>query len=62
MKKRNEWVTRKTKREKRKKLDRGIVDFIRVVKHFFKDIPKWIGEMEDPRNQSYTTYFICQEV
>ena len=32
------------------------MDFIRVVKHFFKDIPKWIGEMEDPRNQSYTTY------
>ena len=56
MKKRNEWVTRKTKREKRKKLDRGIIDFIRVVKHFFKDIPKWIGEMDDPRHQSYTTY------
>lgn len=55
MKKRNEWVTKKLKREK-KQDDRGIVDFIQVQRHFFKDMNSWIGEMTDPRNNSYTTY------
>lgn len=48
-------MTKKEKREK-KKQDRGIVDFMMVYKHFFKDMWKWIKEMEDPRNQSYITY------
>lgn len=56
MKARNEWVRKKTKREMRKKKDKGIVDFVQIVKHFFKDLPKWIREMEDPRCQSYITY------
>lgn len=56
MKARNEWVRKKTKREIRKKKDKGIVDFVQIVKHFFKDLPQWIREMEDPRCQSYITY------
>lgn len=48
-------MTRREKRERRKK-DRGIVDFIMIQNHFFKDFRKWIDEMKDPRNQSYTTY------
>ena len=48
-------MTKKEKRKKKKK-DRGIVDFIMIYKHFFKDMPYWINEMEDPRNPSYTIY------
>lgn len=47
-----------TKEEKRvrKKNDRGIVDFLMIQNHFFKDLRCWIEEMEDPRNLSYITY------
>lgn len=47
-----------TKREKRKrkKQDRGIVDFMMVANHFFHALKEWILEMDDPRNPSYTTY------
>lgn len=55
MKKRNEWVTKKLKREK-KLDDKGIVDFAKVQRHFFKDLNIWISQMTDPRNESYTTY------
>lgn len=48
-------MTKKEKRNRKKK-DRGIVDFMMLIKHFFKDLTKWIEEMEDPRNQSYITY------
>lgn len=48
-------MTKKEKR-KRKKNDHGIVDFMRITKHFFKDLTHWIEEMEDPRHQSYITY------
>lgn len=47
---------RKKEKRERKKKDRGVVDFIMVIKHFFKDLTQWIEEMEDPRNQSYITY------
>ena len=56
MKKRSDWQRKSTKRIKRKKLDKGIVDFIRIVRHFFKHLPEWISEMEDPRHQSYIIY------
>ena len=46
MKARNEWVRKKTKREIREKKDKGIVDFVQIVKHFFKDLPQWIREIE----------------
>lgn len=48
-------MTKKEKRE-RKKHDKGIVDFMMVSNHFFSSLREWILEMEDPRNQSYTTY------
>lgn len=48
-------MKKKEKRE-RKKQDRGIVDFMMVANHFFHFLREWIFEMEDPRNQSYTTY------
>ena len=46
------------KAEKRivKQKDRGIVDFMMIQSHFFRDLPKWIEEMKDPRNPSYITY------
>lgn len=55
MKERNEWVTKQLKREKKLE-DRGVADFARVCRHFFKDMNSWIDEMTDPRNDSYTTY------
>lgn len=48
-------MTKEEKRAKKKK-DRGIVDFIMIQTHFFKDMKKWIEEMEDPRNPSYSIY------
>ena len=56
MKKRLEWVRKKTKRTERKKHDKGIVEFIKIVRHFFGELNEWIEEMEDPRNESYITY------
>lgn len=49
---------RNTKAKKRmaKKKDRGIVDAMMLVHHFFEELPKWIDEMDDLRNQSYITY------
>lgn len=55
MKKRNEWVRKALKRE-RKQSDRGIVDMMMIIHHFFSELPEWIGEMTDPRHQSYVTY------
>jgi hypothetical protein len=48
-------MTKKDKRSKKKK-DRGIVDFIMLTKHFFKNLNQWLEEMIDPRNKSYITY------
>ncbi len=55
MKKKKDWTTKAEKRKVKKK-DRGIVELIRIIYHFFKELPKWIDEMSDPRNPSYTTY------
>ena len=55
MKKRNEWVMKALKREK-KLNDRGIADFAQVQRHFFRDLNDWIGRMTDPRAPQYTTY------
>ena len=55
MKKRKEWVRKALKRKKKEK-DRGIVDLMMVMHHFFKELPVWIEEMEDPRHPSYITY------
>ena len=55
MKKRKDWLT-KAKKRKVKKKDRGIVDLMRILYHFFGELPQWLNEMSDPRNPSYTTY------
>ena len=55
MKKKADWITKAEKRKAKKK-DRGIVDVLMLMHHFFKDLPQWLNEMEDPRNPSYTTY------
>jgi len=55
MKKRSDWLRKEIKRKKKKK-DRGIVDFMRIMYHFFKELPQWINEMADPRHPSYITY------
>lgn len=55
MKKRNEWVRKALKREKKEK-DRGIVDLMMIMRHFFGELPRWIDEMKDPRHPSYITY------
>ena len=55
MKKKADWIT-KAKKRKVKKKDRGIVDVMMLIHHFFNELPQWLNEMADPRNQSYTTY------
>ena len=55
MKKRHDWL-RKAQKRKIKKKDRGIVDFMMVQYHFFKELPEWINEMQDARHQSYIQY------
>lgn len=47
---------KKAEKRKRKQKDRGIVDFMMIQTHFFKEFPEWIAEIKDPRNQSYITY------
>lgn len=46
----------KAEKRKRKKQDRGIIDFMMVTNHFFHSFREWIMEMEDPRHQSYIKY------
>lgn len=55
MKKKCFWQRKKDKRMIKQK-DRGLVEWIRILYHFFGDFTKWIEQMKDPRNQSYITY------
>ena len=55
MKKKCFWQRKKDKRKMKQK-DRGLVEWIRILYHFFEDFTKWIEQMKDPRNQSYITY------
>ena len=55
MKKKKDWQTKEKKRNY-KQHDKGIIGLLFIIKHFFKYLPEWIDEMEDPRNQSYITY------
>lgn len=55
MKKAVDWVTKLMKREKKRK-DRGIVDLMMILTHFFRDLNQWVSEMKNPRNGSYTIY------
>lgn len=55
MKKKADWITKPMKR-RIKKEERGIVDLMKIVFHFFQELPQWINEMTDPRNPSYIIY------
>lgn len=55
MRKRELWVSKSQKRKWYKR-DRGLVDLMRIMHHFFRNLPEWIQEMEDPRHLSYVTY------
>lgn len=48
-------MTKAVKR-RMKETNRGIVDFMQIISHFFKELPQWITEMADPRHPSYITY------
>ena len=56
IKTRNQWKT-KTDKRKAKAADKGIVELIFIIRHFFKGkFNDWINEMTDPRHPSYTVY------
>lgn len=55
MKKTKNWLKKAAKRKLKKK-DRGVVDFMMIMHHFFADLANWINEMADPRNLSYIRY------
>ncbi|MCI9147637.1 MAG: hypothetical protein HFG73_05145, partial [Hungatella sp.] len=46
--KKAEWLRKAVKR-KLKERDKGVVDFIWIMRHFFGHLRDWIEEMEDPR-------------
>ena len=48
-------ITRKEKREKQKEIN-FFEEFIRIKKHFFKDINTRFNNVKDERHQSYTEY------
>jgi hypothetical protein len=48
-------ITRKSKREKEGKIN-FFAEFIKLQKHFFKDILKKLKSVKDPRHQSYIEY------
>lgn len=54
-KRHSEWITKAMKRSRKIK-DRGIVDFIMIIHHFFDNLHQMIDEVKDPRNQAYITY------
>lgn len=48
-------ITRKMKRELNKRRT-PLKDLLKVKKHFFKDLDKWLNDVVDPRHSSYTLY------
>lgn len=50
-----ERVTRKNKREKEKKIN-FFEEFVKLQKHFFKDLKKRLESVKDPRHKSYIEY------
>lgn len=55
MKKKADWLT-KAKKRRAKENDKGIVDMMILMHHFFKEFPQWVNEMTDHRNLFYITY------
>lgn len=56
MKRKSEWNTKKKKRRAKANHDKGIVDFVKILRHFFPELPVWINNMDDPRVQGYCIY------
>lgn len=50
-------ITRKIKREKEEQIN-FFEEFIKLQKHFFKDIFKKLKSVKDPRHQSYIEYVL----
>jgi len=48
-------ITRRKIREKEKGIN-FFEEFIRIKKHFFHDLEKWMKRVKDPRHQSYIKY------
>ena len=48
-------LTREKKRKLRQK-DKGIIDFVKMQKHFYPELIKEFGNVKDPRKESYTDY------
>ena len=59
MKKKADWLT-KAKKRKAKKKDRGIVDGMMLIHHFFEELPQWLNEMTDLRNPSYIICLVSE--
>ena len=53
-KKKSEWNTREKKRAE--KNGNPLKCCMRILRHFFSDMTKWIEETDDPRNPAYITY------
>jgi hypothetical protein len=51
-------MTRAEKREIKRKLNREIVEFLKIQNHYFPDLIRDIKKVMDGRNQSYITYEI----
>lgn len=49
------WM-RKSQKRKIKGKDRGFVEWVRILYHFFGNFTEWVNQMRDPRNKSYITY------
>lgn len=47
--------TRKSRREKEEKIN-FFEEFIRIEKHFFKDLVNQLKSVKDPRHKSYIEY------
>ncbi len=55
MKKAKYWK-RKSQKRKIEQQSNRLIDFIKIINHFFKDFSTWINEMSDGRHQSYIKY------
>lgn len=55
MKKAKDWK-RKSQKRKIEQQSNRVIDFVKIINHFFKNFSMWINEMSDGRHQSYIKY------
>ena len=46
----------RNKKRKLQEKDKDFIDTARIQKHIFPDLMKQLGDVQDPRHQSYTIY------